>query len=109
MSFFSHGSNHFGNKGNRGKRGRMPNAFGKRGRNKRMRFSIHFDANSEEFNQLVQTNYLNLVGHPAFQPPQAPVIPPLQPHPSIVDFPEPPHMPPTNDGWENVPANPPSI
>jgi hypothetical protein len=51
----------------------MPNAFGKQGRNKRMRFSIHFDANSEEFNQLVKTNYLNLVGHPAFHPPQAPI------------------------------------
>jgi hypothetical protein len=85
----------------------MPNVFGQRGRNKRMRFSIHFDANSEEFNQLVQTGYLNLVGHPALPPPQAPIAPPLQPHPSIVDFPEPP-MQPTNDGWENIPANPPS-
>jgi hypothetical protein len=80
-------------------RGRVPNVFGKQGRNKRMRFSIHFDANSEEFNQLVQTDYLNLVGHPALPPPQAPLDPPLQPHPSIVDFPEPP-MQPTNDGWE---------
>jgi hypothetical protein len=71
MSFFSRGNNFSGNRGNRGNKGRMPNAFGKRGRNKRMRFSIHFDANSEEFNQLVQTGYLNLIGHPAFQPPQA--------------------------------------
>jgi hypothetical protein len=72
-----------------------------------MRFSIHFDTNSKEFNQLVQTDYLNLVGHPALPPPQAPPAPPLQPHPSIVDFPKPP-MQPTNDGWENIYANPPS-
>jgi hypothetical protein len=56
-----------------------------------MRFSIHFDANSEEFNQLVQTGYLNLAGHPTFQPPQPPFIPPVQPndlrpHPSITTF-----------------------
>jgi hypothetical protein len=43
----------------------------------------------------------------ALPPPQALPNPPLQPHSSIVDFPEPP-MHPTNDGWENIPSNPPS-
>jgi len=75
MIFFSKGNNCFGNRGNRGNRSRIPNAFGQRGRDKRRRFSIHFDANSEEFNQLVQIGYLNLAGHPAFHPPQPPIIP----------------------------------
>jgi hypothetical protein len=61
MSFFNRGNNRSRNIGAIEKQGRVPNAFGKRGRNKRMRFSIHFDANYEEFNQLVQTSYLNLV------------------------------------------------
>jgi hypothetical protein len=89
----------------------MPSAFGKRGRNKRTRFSIHFYDNSEEFNQLFQIDYLNLVGYPAFQQPQPPGIPPLQSHPSIAEIPKKPHMkphvPPTNYGSRNVPANPP--
>ena len=71
-----------------------------------MRFSIHFDVDSEEFNQLVQTGYLNIVGHLAFPQPQTPHNPPLQPHPSIVDFSE-PHVQPANDTWENNPINPP--
>jgi hypothetical protein len=50
MILFSIGKKYSRNKANRGNRGRVPNAFGKRGRNKRMRFSIHFDANSKEFN-----------------------------------------------------------
>jgi hypothetical protein len=54
-----------------------------------MRFSIHFDVDSEEFNQLVQTGYLNLGGKPTLPQPQAPPNPPLQPHPSIAYFPEP--------------------
>jgi hypothetical protein len=63
MRFFSRGSNRGGN---RGRRGRMPNVFWQQGRHKRMIFSIHFDVDSEEFNQLVQTGYLNLGGHPTF-------------------------------------------
>jgi hypothetical protein len=39
-----------------------PNVFWQQGRHKKMRFSIHFDVDSEEFNQLVQTGYLNLGG-----------------------------------------------
>jgi hypothetical protein len=64
----------------------VPNVFGKHGRNKKMRFSIHFDVDSEEFNQLVQIGYLNIVGHPALPPPQAPPNPPLQPH--MIFFPK---------------------
>jgi hypothetical protein len=112
MRFFNRGSNGLDNRGNRGNRGRGPNAFWQRGRNKRMRFSIHFDANSEEFNQLVQTGYLNLAGHPTFHPHQPQVRPPfqpndLQPHLSIVDILDQPQMqpqPPVNDGWNNAPV-----
>jgi len=62
---------------------------------------------------LVQTSYLNLLGHPSFHPPQPPVRPPLQPHPSIGDIHEQPlmqpHVPLDIDGWGNVRINPPSI
>jgi len=37
----------------------------KRG-NKILRFSIHFDADSEEFNRLLQTRFLNLAGQQAY-------------------------------------------
>jgi len=36
-----------------------------------MRFSIHFDVDSEEFNQQVQNDYLNLGGYPTFPQPSA--------------------------------------
>jgi hypothetical protein len=108
MSFFSRGSNHSGNKGNKGRRGRVPNIFQRQGRNKKIRFLIHFDSNSKEFNPLVQTGYLNFGGHPAWHIPQAPIDPPLQLHPSIAYFSEPPPMQIANDGWENIPSNPPS-
>jgi hypothetical protein len=112
MSFFSRDSDRNGSQwkewGNKGQRGRVPNIFRKQGRNKRIRFLIHFDANSKEFNQLVQIDYLNLVGHLPFPRPQAHIAPPLQLHSSIVDFLEPIPMQPTNDGWENIPTNPPS-
>jgi hypothetical protein len=64
------------------KRGRVSNMFWKQRRNKKI-FSIHFDAKYEEFNQLVQIGYLNLVGHLALPQPQAPPNPPLQLHPRI--------------------------
>jgi len=81
----------------------------------RIIFSIHFNANSEEFNWLVQIGYLNLAGHPTFQPPHPPFIPHvqpngLQPHSSIANILEKPHVqaqPPVNDGWNNAPVNPP--
>jgi hypothetical protein len=53
----------------------------------------------------VKIGYLILVGHLAFPPPQTPLDSPLKPHPSIDDFLEPP-MHTTNDGWENIIANP---
>jgi hypothetical protein len=43
-----------------------------RGRNKRLRFSVHFDADSEEFNQLLQTGFLHLAGQGHFHPPPPP-------------------------------------
>jgi hypothetical protein len=73
MRFFSRGSHN--RKGNNRGRGLGP---WKRG-NKRLRFSIHFDADSEEFNQLLQTGFLNLVGQQAYRPPPIPE----NPHPSI--------------------------
>jgi hypothetical protein len=53
-----------------------------------MSFSIHFDVNSKEFNQLVKTGYLNHVGHLALPQPQDLLAPPMQPHTSIFYFPE---------------------
>jgi hypothetical protein len=50
MRFFSRGINKGGNRGNRWRRGRMTNSFWKQVSHKRMRFSIHFDVDSEEFN-----------------------------------------------------------
>jgi hypothetical protein len=80
--------------------------FLQQGRNKKIIFLIHFDVSFEDFNHMVQTGYPNLVVHHALPQPQAPPNPPLQPHPSIVNFHEPP-MYPTNHGWENNPINPP--
>jgi hypothetical protein len=104
MSFFSRGS---GGRGNMG-RGRRPNEFWG---NKRLYFSIHFDVDSEEFNQLLQTGFLNLAGQGDFQPRPPPKIPPLQPHPNIYGILVPPHVSlppeiPTNDGWNEI-VNPP--
>jgi hypothetical protein len=78
MSFFSRGSNRGGNRGK--KEEECPNVFWQQARHKRMRFSIHFDVDSDEFNQLVQTSYLNLGGQPALPQPPAPPSAPLQPH-----------------------------
>jgi hypothetical protein len=80
--------------------------LGSKEETKKMRLSINFDVHSKEFNWLVKTGYLNLAGHPALPPPKAPPNPPLKTHPSIVDFLE-PLMKLTNDGWENIPTNPP--
>jgi hypothetical protein len=40
--------------------------FWKEGRNKKIIFSIHFDVDSKEFNQLVQTGHLDLGGNQLF-------------------------------------------
>ena len=55
-----------------------------------MRFSIHFDVDLDEFNQLLQIGYLNLGGQPTLPHPPAPPSAPLQQHSIIMDFPEPP-------------------
>jgi hypothetical protein len=75
--------------------------FWKEGRNKNIIFSIHFDVDSEEFNQLVQIGHLNLGGKPTFPQPFSPPNVPLQPHPSIMDVPEPP-LHPMDDGWKKT-------
>jgi hypothetical protein len=96
MNFFNRG-NH-GSRGNNSGRGLGPS---KRG-NKRLWFSIHFDADSEEFNQLLQTGFLNLVVQQSYIPP----LIPEKPHPSIsIPFPNhvfSPLVRPEHDGWKNV-------
>jgi len=61
---------------------------------------MHFDVDSDEFNQLVQTEHL-LLGGKALPPPFIPRNVPLQPHPSIVDIPptQPDHE---NGGWGEI-------
>jgi hypothetical protein len=59
------------------RRGRFQNVLWKQGRHNRMRFSTHFHANSEEFNQLVQTDYLKLGGNPTLPQPPVPPNSPL--------------------------------
>jgi len=118
MSFFSRGS-----KGSRRGRGRRPNVVWQEGRNKRIRFSVHFDANSKEFNQLVQNGHLSLGGQQALPQTFASANTPLQPHLSIVDVTKLPQPMQENDGWEehqvrhasgiinwpNTPNNPPFL
>jgi hypothetical protein len=57
MIFFSEGSNCSGNRGNREKEEECPMFLGNMEETK-MIFSIHFDVDSEEFNQLVQIGYM---------------------------------------------------
>jgi hypothetical protein len=63
---------------------RRKHAFGQEGKNKRIRFSLHFDANSDEFNHLARTWNLFLGGKQSLLEPLIPLNVPLQPHPSIV-------------------------
>jgi hypothetical protein len=65
------------NRGNRGNWNRGQQDGWPRGRNKRLRFSVHFDVDSEEFNQLLQTGLINLAGQGYFNPPPPPIRPPL--------------------------------
>jgi hypothetical protein len=115
MILFSRSNYNRGTEDNRGNRGNWnigKNVGRKRGRNKRLRFSIQFDVDYEEFNQILQTGFLNLTGQGHFHPPQPPVKPPLQPHPNIVGIPiqshvsmQPEHQ--DNDDWKNVVNSPP--
>jgi hypothetical protein len=70
-------------------RGRIPNYFFG---NKRLYVSIHFDIEYKEFNQILKTIFLNLVGQGDFQPRPPPEIPPLQNHPNIFGIPIQPHV-----------------
>jgi hypothetical protein len=99
MSFFSRG-NMRSNKGGRGKR---PNMFWEQGIHKKSGFSIHFDVDSNEFNQLFQTSQINLSGK-LFLPLAHPNEP-LQSHHSIMEIHE-PHIHPANVGYNNNPTNP---
>lgn len=106
MSFFSRGNYGGGNRG-RGNRDRRPNDFWQRG-NKRLRFSIHFDVDSKEFNQLLQTGFLNLAGQRVFRPPPSPERSPVHPHPSISNIPVQPHvsLPPKAPVNDSIPVQP---
>jgi hypothetical protein len=94
MSLFSRGSHGRNNMG-RGNRNRGP---------RRPMFSIHFDANPQELNQLFQARFFNLIGQgvvqprlkmPPFQSQHVPGIP-VSPHVSLQ-----PEVP-ENDGWQEI-------
>jgi hypothetical protein len=95
MRFFSRGSS------GQNKRGRGNSNRGHR----RPIFSIHFDVDPQELNQLFQVGFFNWVGHGIIHP--QPKIPPFQPPPNIPHIPVPPHVSlqlevPTNDGWQEI-------
>jgi hypothetical protein len=95
MSFFSRGSN---GQNNRGK------GNWHRG-HRRPQFSIHFDVDSQELNQLFQSGFFNLVGHGILHP--RPERPPFQQPQNFLSIPIPPHVsmqpePPANDGWKEI-------
>jgi hypothetical protein len=48
--------------GSRGRRGKIPNTFLQPRGHKKLRFSINFDVDYDEFQQLIQTRHLNLGG-----------------------------------------------
>jgi hypothetical protein len=99
MSFFSRGNNGRGvnrgaNRGNNWQRG-----------HRRPQFSIHFDVDPQELNQLFQDGFFNLVGHGILQPHTE--RPPFQPHQNFSGIHVPPHVsmqpePPANDGWQEI-------
>jgi hypothetical protein len=91
MSFFSRGSHGRNNRGicnwNRGPR--------------RPRFSIDFDVDPRELNQLFQYGFFNWIGQGIIQPLLE--RPPFHPQ-NILGIPMPPHVSlqlevPANDGW----------
>jgi hypothetical protein len=95
MRFFSRGNNGRNNRGrgnwNRGHR--------------RPRFSIHFDVDPQELNQLFQVGFFNWVGHGIMHP--RPERPPFQPPQNILGILVPPHVSlqpevPANDGWQEI-------
>jgi hypothetical protein len=72
------------------------------GRNKRIQFSIYFDANSNEFNQLAQIGHLFLGGEKTLPHPFGLDNSPLKPHPIIVSIPSHRQPGPINGGWEKI-------
>jgi hypothetical protein len=99
MSSFSRDNNDRGD--NRGvNRDRGNNS--QRG-HRRPRFSIHFDVDLQELNQLFQAEFFNLVGQGIMQP--IPERPPYQSRQNVFGIHVPPHVsmqPETvaNDGWK---------
>jgi hypothetical protein len=94
MSFFSRGSHGRNNRG-RGNWNRGP---------RRPRFSIHFDVDPQELNQLFQVGFFNWIGQGIVQP--RPERPPFQPQ-NIPGIHVPPHVSlqpevPANDGWQEI-------
>ena len=86
MSFYYRGSS----RQSRG-RGHIPHGLWKHGRNKNIRFSLHFNADSEEFHQFSTIGHLYI--GPPIPPCQASLShvlhqSPLQPHPNIHEFPQ---------------------
>jgi hypothetical protein len=79
--------------------------FGKPRGHKKLRFSIHFDVDSDEFQQLIQTCHLNLGGQQALPQPHAAQNVIFHPHPGIVNIIESP-VQPNIDGWGNLSTNP---
>jgi hypothetical protein len=76
-----------------------------RGGHRRPRFSIHFDVDPHDLNQLFQDSFFNLVGHGILHP--RPKRPPFQPHQKKIGIHVPPHVsmqpePPANDGWQDI-------
>jgi hypothetical protein len=82
MSFFSRGSN--GRGANRGRGNNWQRGH------RRPRFSIHFDVDPQELNQLFQDGFFNLVGQGIMQP--RPKRPPFQPHQNFSGVCVPPHV-----------------
>jgi hypothetical protein len=94
MSFFSRGSHGRNNRG-RGNWNRGP---------RRPRFSIHFDVDPQELNQLFQDGFFNWIGQGIVHP--RPERPPFQPQ-NVPGIPVPPHVSlqpevPENDGWKEI-------
>jgi hypothetical protein len=91
MSFFSQGSHGRGNRG-RGNWNQGP---------RRLKFSIHFDVDSEELGQFFHAGFLNWIGQGIVQPrPERPPFQALQ----APGIPVPPHVSlqpkvHENDGW----------
>ena len=71
---------------------------------RRPRFSIHFDADPQELNQLFQDGFFNWIGQGVVQP--RPERPPFQSQ-HVPSIPVPPHISlqpkvPENDGWQEI-------